>query len=161
VVRGGGAGATGAPAACGWAFHAEDRFDRAALLALLQQLRPRVARVKGVFRVGAAEWALPSLRLGGGDPPREEAALAPVCYRGESVAEVILHQGTCGARRQSSGVGVGGAGGGQSGEGAPGGGLGEARGEQTDAAVAAAGAGDWAPLEALLLETLTSSQGGR
>ncbi|GBF90583.1 hypothetical protein Rsub_03155 [Raphidocelis subcapitata] len=145
IVRPGGGAAADAPPACGWAFHSEDRFDRAPLLALLQRLRPRVARVKGVFRVGAAEWALPAARLGGGG--REELALAPVCYRGESVAEVILHSG---------GGGGGVTGGGRS-EGPPSSGHDDAQGARAEEAVAAAAAGDWGPLEALLVATLTGA----
>jgi hypothetical protein len=45
---------------CGWVFHESDVFDRQQLLALLQGLQPVVARIKGVFRVGAKQWVMPA-----------------------------------------------------------------------------------------------------
>jgi hypothetical protein len=141
--------AGGGPPACGWVFHAADSFDRArltALLAALQRARG-VARAKGVFRVGAADFVLPGLALGARGRP--EVALAPICYRGESCAEVILGDGPGGATSGGSGSAMGAA--------APAAGPDEAAGPSDAAvasAVAAAAAGNWAPMEALWLAAL-------
>lgn len=170
--------------ACGWVFDEGDVFDRQRLLALLQQLERRVARVKGVFRLGPSEWVMPvssqldpatapatapssnaASGLAEGAPGSSAAApgaandlvaasssgvgaaagllaLRPVCYRGASMAEVILHAGSSGtsANAQSS----------SSEPAIP-------VGEQLAAAVCSAGEGDWGPLEAEWLLTLRST----
>lgn len=74
--------------ACGWVFHQSDTFHRPKLLSALRLLRPRVSRVKGVFRVGAKDWVIPSLALGADGA--QDVALTSICFRGESSAEVIL-----------------------------------------------------------------------
>jgi hypothetical protein len=82
-------------------FHESDVFDRPRLLGLLRALRPpRVARAKGVFRVGPTEWVLPSVVLGGNG--FHDVALTKACYRGQSCAEVIL---TAAANRVANGAG--------------------------------------------------------
>mmetsp|Transcript_34979 Transcript_34979/g.110516 ORF Transcript_34979/g.110516 Transcript_34979/m.110516 type:complete len:368 (+) Transcript_34979:278-1381(+) len=59
--------------ACGWIFSPDDVFDRDALAALLAELWPHVARVKGVFRVGRALWVAPALG------PAGEINLEEIC----------------------------------------------------------------------------------
>ena len=58
--------------ACGWIFSPGDVFDRDALAALLAALWPRVARIKGVFRVGQAVWVAPALGPAAGEIILEE-----------------------------------------------------------------------------------------
>jgi len=130
-------------AACGWIFHTSDRFNRPRLLRLLQQLTPLVGRIKGVCRVAAAEWVLPSLALDAAGQPA--VALSTICYRGDSCVEVILRGGSSGGggwRTAAATADGGGDGNGYGGKGV------------AAAAVAAAQGGNWDALEALLLDTL-------
>jgi G3E family GTPase len=130
----------GQTTACGWVFHGDDRFDRPRLLALLRQLSPHVARVKGVFRVSMSDWVLPTLALS--NDGERQVALASVCYRGDSCAEVILDGG-------------GGAGGGDAAAaGLESGGDGGASAVAVAAAVIAAQAGNWNGIEVLLTSCL-------
>lgn len=107
-VLGVGDGQQGQYMCCGWVFHQQDRFDQVLLKQLLQNLQPLVARVKGVFRVGAKQWVMPAssgLRQGQPAAPKgqqgDEACqqtitstdliLEPICYRGDSMVEVIIN----------------------------------------------------------------------
>ncbi|KAI8466289.1 MAG: CobW/HypB/UreG, nucleotide-binding domain-containing protein [Monoraphidium minutum] len=126
----------GGAATCGWVFHVGDVFDRTRLLRLLRALRRRTARAKGVFRVGPAQWAIPGAARRGGAGGGGELSLEPICYRGQSCAEVIF-------------------GGGGGGAGAGGGGEGEEGFEaEVAAAVAAAEGGELGALEALFVGAL-------
>jgi hypothetical protein len=147
--------------ACGWLFHGGDRFDRGRLLRLLgslQRAAPAVARAKGVFRVAEGEWAVPSLAPSGGgggsggSEASSQVALSPVCYRGDSFAEVIVAAAPGASRGAEAGKAVSGA----PDPGAAGGAAGE-WGARVAAAVDAAGAGEFVPLEELFLGALLES----
>lgn len=106
LVAGAGDDPSGQYASCGWVFHQDDMFDQLLLMQLLHELQPLVARVKGVFRVGPKQWVAPSSlslhqqRQGvagqhGMQQMQQEARpamqLSPICYRGVSMIEVIIH----------------------------------------------------------------------
>jgi hypothetical protein len=134
--------------ACGWVFPPPRAFDHLKLTAFLRAVAPRVARVKGVFRIaGSADYFVPTLAPcpdgGGGGGGGAVIDLEPICYRGDSLAEVILPHalpaaGNLGGSSSSSDR------------------KNDAAGAAAAAAVAAAMAGDWSPLESLLIETLAS-----
>lgn len=120
----------GSHAACGWVFDSACQFDRPRLLAFLQHLVPGCSRLKGVFRVGPTRWEAASSSastLGGGLGVRQQLVeLKEVSYRRDSRMEIILSSGSDA----------------------------DADEDHCRRALAAAAAGDWQHVEALLLSTL-------
>ncbi|KAG2485791.1 hypothetical protein HYH03_015502 [Edaphochlamys debaryana] len=76
-------------ASCGWLFCADDVFDRARLVGVLDEIwrSPATVRLKGIFRVGKSSYVVPYRTTGG------DVELRPMSYRRESRLEVIVELG--------------------------------------------------------------------